>query len=41
MILFSGYDVIKQNKNRIAGLNAVADEMGTFFKKTKKKTATA
>jgi hypothetical protein len=35
------YAAVKQNKDKIAGLNVLAEEMGTFFKKTKKKTATA
>jgi hypothetical protein len=32
------YSAVKQNKDKVAGLNIVADEMGLFFKKSKAKT---
>jgi hypothetical protein len=34
------YDAIKQNKDKVAGLAATADEMGVFFKRSRAKTAT-
>ena len=33
------YAAVKQNRDRVPGLNVVADEMGEFFKKAKKKTS--
>ena len=32
------YAAVKQNKDKVPGLNVLADEMAVFFKKTKKKT---
>ncbi|MFH0974612.1 MAG: hypothetical protein V1874_02385 [Spirochaetota bacterium] len=31
------YDAVKKNQSKVAGLNAVAEEMAPFFKKSKKK----
>ena len=33
------YAAVKQNKDKIPGLNVVSDEMGAFFKRTRKKTS--
>ena len=31
------YAAVKQNRDKVPGLNVVADEMAEFFKKAKKK----
>jgi hypothetical protein len=31
------YSAVKQNRDKIPGLNVIADEMSSFFKKTKTK----
>ena len=31
------YSAVKQNKDKVPGLNVTADEMGVFFKKAKAK----
>jgi len=31
------YSAVKQNRNKVPGLNVVADELGEFFKKSKRK----
>jgi len=33
------YAIVKQNKDKVAGLSVIADEMGIFFKKSKAKVA--
>ena len=35
------YQAVKQNCDRVAGLNVISEEMGEFFKRSKKKTANA
>ena len=35
------YSAVKQNKNKVPGLAATADEMAVFFKKSKAKASTA
>jgi hypothetical protein len=34
------YSAVKQNRDKVPGLNVVADEMAEFFKKTRKKAPT-
>lgn len=31
------YDAVKKNQDKVSGLNAIAEDMAPFFKKTKKK----
>ena len=33
------YAAVKQNRDKVPGLNVVAEEMSEFFKKAKKKAA--
>ncbi len=33
------YDCVKQNKDKVPGLNVIADDMGKFFKKSKIRAA--
>ena len=35
------YAAVKQNRDKVPGLNVVADELSDFFRKAKKKTAQA